>query len=417
MVEWIGRRAGAESWKLDQDDWRRPDILAEIQPDVVAAWDEYLWGSTRPEEYFPLFETGYMPLADLPVGIDLDIFPVDQGLLLARLVKAAPSGDGLYVSDSNRPDLEKLCAAGIPVRIHEGPSPVAVLNGAVRCLGSPPEKWDACVVDSPLPASVARSRILAKSDETIVSDFWRLAENSGIQLHPAAGTASDTGSWPQGPDPAAAPWGTLPPRDDVEKIGLVRHSKEADDAIVRLASHGVMGFWIQLLLLEALDRELGQETLMLAPPMDRRVEGLETATQVYYQPRPKSSGKDAGRVWRMAALGKIDAVLNHVAAQAGIHPMPVAHENAKGVWSFTLALLRGAELVQDANERWVMHSRLLDRLHGGHMMRDIIRRGQSFRDKRLHSALEGLWEERMAQMEKHRDENHTDSSVATGSVV
>jgi hypothetical protein len=159
-----------------------------------------------------------------------------------------------------------------------------------------------------------------------------------------------------------------------------------------------MGFWFQLLLLEALDRELGDETLILAPPVDRRVSDIEAATLVLYRPR-KQQDSSSENNRRVATLGLLDEVLTRLSRELGLHPLPLVINTSAGIWSFSLRMLRNAQLVKDRYDRWVLHPDALDRLHGGGLMKDVIRRGKHFRDQRLHGVLKTLWAQQTADAE------------------
>jgi len=170
-----------------------------------------------------------------------------------------------------------------------------------------------------------------------------------------------------------------------------RESPEVDEALQALTNHVLFGFLLQLLLVEALDRELGEETLILAPPTDRRVDDIEGATHVFYRPRPATTGDGTSIRQDSYDLGTLDSVFAELAKAVGIRKIVYAFRGTDlGPWSRALRLMRSAELVVGLYDRWSIAPHVLDRLHGGGMMTSVIRRGRQFRD-RLHSELYLMW--------------------------
>ena len=156
---------------------------------------------------------------------------------------------------------------------------------------------------------------------------------------------------------------------------------------VPLADHPLFGFWLQILLLEALDRELGEETLLFAPPPHAIVGDVEAATRVYYRPRSEPNRQ----LQALLELGALDDVMSRVANGVGVRPVAVLGDRA-GPWAMSLALLATVGITQIRHGRWTLSTHALDRLHGGGLMTGVIRRGRAFR-QRLHVALEDLWRE------------------------
>jgi hypothetical protein len=170
-----------------------------------------------------------------------------------------------------------------------------------------------------------------------------------------------------------------------------RDSPDADEALLTLSHHLLFGFLLQVLLVESLDRELGEETLVLAPPTDRRVDDIEGATHVFYRPRRLVAGDGSSSQPESYELGTLDDVFSELARAVGIISIFHAYQgNDLGPWSRALRLLRSAELVVGLHDRWSIAPHVLDRLHGGGMMTAVIRRGRQFRD-RIHSELLQMW--------------------------
>jgi len=155
-----------------------------------------------------------------------------------------------------------------------------------------------------------------------------------------------------------------------------------------LADHPLYGFWIQTLLVEALDRELGEETLLFAPPTHAIVKDIESATRVYYRPRLDTNT----RVRALLELGPLDDVMSRLAASVSLRSVPTLGDTA-GPWAMSLGLLARVGITQTRHDRWTLSTHALDRLHGGGLMTGVIRRGKRFREG-LHEVLEGLWRER-----------------------
>jgi hypothetical protein len=169
-----------------------------------------------------------------------------------------------------------------------------------------------------------------------------------------------------------------------------RESPEVDQALQELANHLLFGFLLQVLLVEALDRELGEETVVLAPPTDRRVNDIEGATHVFYRPRRATDGGAAVRQ-ESYDLGTLDLVFGELAKAVGIRSVAYAYRGTDvGPWSRALRIMRSVELVVGLYDRWSISPYVLDRLHGGGMMTAVIRRGHHFRE-RLHSELHLMW--------------------------
>ena len=174
------------------------------------------------------------------------------------------------------------------------------------------------------------------------------------------------------------------------------HSPGADAALESLSGHLLYGFWLQILLLEALDRELGEETLILAPLTSAIVEDIEAETRVFYRPRQSSSDTTSGR--DTVELGILDPVMTPIADHVGLQAVSLPYDVAAGPWSFSLRLLRSVEMVQGRHDRWTIAEHVLDRLHAGGLMTRVIRKGHDFRE-RLHSGLVELHSKRVANKE------------------
>jgi hypothetical protein len=228
------------------------------------------------------------------------------------------------------------------------------------------------------------------NDGKSAATFWECAESSQSAIG-FISLADEAKAWPE-ERPETPPWARLPVAESLRGMARTRReSPEVDQALQELASHLLFGFLLQVLLVEALDRELGEETLVLAPPTDRRVDDIEGATHVFYRPRRPTTDGGTGPRQESYDLGAIDSVFGELAKAAGIRNVAYAYRGTDlGPWSRAFRLMRSAELVVGLYDRWSIASHVLDRLHGGGMMTTVIRRGRQLRE-RLHSELHLMW--------------------------
>jgi hypothetical protein len=180
-------------------------------------------------------------------------------------------------------------------------------------------------------------------------------------------------------------------------------SPQVDTALQWLGDHPLYGFLLQLLLLEALDRELGDETLVFVPGTSYEDNDCcnEAATRVVYQPRAQGDGTTEMRL-PAYDLGMVDPVIEEVSHSFGIdrivHPYILGR---CGTWSTAFRLLRQAEVISDRYNRWSLAEHILDRLYGGGLMTSVIRRGKEMREA-LHISLKDIWNEK-ERLQKKRE--------------
>ena len=341
-------------------------------PSQWVALDGHCWGhSGAAEALFPLVVARLPSLCDTPVFVNGD------DALLGALVVAAATGEGIRVPASGRPALEGLERSGVPVWVRptDGDQVEACLTLAVRAAAS---EAGAAPIAAPFSLGVsglARRSAIVPTAAPAGATFWDAAERA------AAATAhldiAPGDRWPE-------EWtSSLPASADL--LGLVgtRRSTgggadEADEALRGLAAHPLYGLWLQVLLLEALDRELGEPTLFFAPD--------PAPVHAYYRPRRVARG---GATTTMLRLGSVDEVLPHLASGLNIREVGLLGEGP-GPWSRALDLLAEVDLVASTGERLAMTPHVLDRLHGGGLMTGVLRRGKDLRE-RLHGVLDGLW--------------------------
>lgn len=335
------------------------------------AADTYCWGhSGAADVLFPLLVASAATWHATPVYLH------DAPAKLVHLVVATSAGEGLRLDVGEAQDLLDG-AAPVWVRALGDGTTEVTLTAPVH-VAWPGDAPDVATHPFSLGApAAARVRSALVSPAGLgTSSFW-VALEDGVRSHAFAGTAAGT-EWP---DNAGLPKSqALLDLVRARPSGLGR-TDEADAALFRLADHPLYGLWLQLLLLEALDRELGEETLLFAIPP-----GSHGHVQVLYRPRTQRGEARAS----MRDLGGLDAVLDRVARGVGLTTVGALGE-VRGTWTLGLGLLGQVGLVQQAGERWALSGHVLDRLHGGGLMTGVIRRGKRIRET-LHTVLNGLWE-------------------------
>lgn len=414
LLEWQECETGMKALELGQHAWQEADKKISSQLlSTFLAWDQEIWGASgNPNLLFPLLEDLYLPLIESPIYIFADTggFHDDTGVTLTGLVNAAKHGEGLLLPiDEGKRQFSHVIPLGLPVRLFSSPAApgygVLGLTGRVTL-----RRRDGLQVPEPSFAPMPEGVALGAQRSDFYDDpvgifpesggtFWEVVDD---QKASCAFVSIDRklDRWPANPTDEAPPWARLPAMEALGAVGKPRKlSPEADEALMTVGNHILYGFLLQLLLLEALDRELGEETLVLAPPIDRKVQDLEGTTKVLYRCRLQVNplGEIARRPFY--ELGPLDLVLGRIAGELGIPRVcrPYMEEDA-GPWSRSLKMLRSAQIVIARHDRWCIAPEVLDRLHGGGLMTQIIRRGRPVRE-RLHSTLEALW------MQRHIDSN------------
>lgn len=361
--------------------WR---CLDPLSVEIASPLDQRCWGLPgTPEELFPILRTRYPAFVAVPVFIE------PSSPLAAMIISAASLGEGVRVSGEQQGELLSLARQGVPVwwqpladgRIEAALSLPCRARGRLDALSSH-------TYSRGVPAYVReRSALLPSGAGFSRASFWEIVEQGTEGL--AFVGASSRNNWPSDEDRALR---GLPSGEHLADLVRARQatraaSDPADDALRMLADHSLYGFWIQTLLIEALDRELGEETLLFAPP-HAMVKDVESATRVYYRPRLDA----AKRVRPLLELGTLDDVMSRVATSVSVRPVATLGDPG-GPWAMSLGLLARVGIAQTRHDRWALSPHALDRLHGGGLMTGVIRRGKGFRE-RLHEVLEGLWRER-----------------------
>lgn len=370
-------RADEGSW--NEATWRRLD---PVPTGLACLLDARCWGlAGSPDELFPVLRTRYPAFAAVPVMV------VSPSQLVSTVVSAATTGEAVRVPVSQQSEVHQLARQGVPLwwrPMADGQIEVT-LSTPCRARGT---TAGASTYSYSLGTAAHvrdRSALLVSAPAPARTSLWKVVEDAAVGL--AFVGASRHDDWPA--DELAILRG-LPSSRHLGELVRVRQSARgsidpADDALRALADHPLYGFWIQVLLIEALDRELGEETILFAPPTHAIVRDVEAATRVYYRPRAQGTQE----VQRLLELGSLDDVMTRVSTSVSIHPVG-ALGDAAGPWSTSLALLTRVGIVQTRHDRWSLTTHTLDRLHGGGLMTGVIRRGRDFRE-RLHEVLEALW--------------------------
>ena len=160
-----------------------------------------------------------------------------------------------------------------------------------------------------------------------------------------------------------------------------------------LSDHLIFGSLLQLLLLEALDRELGQETITLSCTKSEQDGKPSTQIQFYYRPVGESDGHERRRDFPAYALGDFDSVVNRLTARLNIQAMPFSiGSSGPTFWATALFMLEqvGILFFDASQSRCCLSLEALDRLHGGDLMTGVIRSGQRTRES-MRSALSEMW--------------------------
>jgi hypothetical protein len=182
-------------------------------------------------------------------------------------------------------------------------------------------------------------------------------------------------------------------------------SQDADRALNQLANHPLYGFILQLFLLEALDRELGEETLAFALPQNRKLDTAEVwaETKVLYRPRMQPDETGAGEKKGFMVLGPLDDVLPTIAHEVGIEGIAMPYVGNGLPWSRAIYLLSTAGVIDGRPDRWTltMTTFILDRFHAGTLMKEFLRGGRSIRDQ-IHDVLFTLWDEKIKTVAQER---------------
>ena len=390
LVEWVAEHTGKSPLSLNEATWSKfeHDILRDTLP-RFRSWDDHLWGHARDAaELFPLLEDLYLPLADQPVHFG----PTDdQAQLLMSLIEAARVDDGVKLMDNDSVICEELKRAGVPLLRRAG-SQICSLTGNIElsitaAATAPGASMQSVPLGLPILARRSRVRVPAQEISWLKSSTqstW-VSEATFLSVCPISET------WQDAHVADAPPWTLLPKSSVLNESALLKKSSGLEDALITLDRHPLYGLVLQFLISEALDRELGDETLLLAPPLDKTGSEAEWGTTVLYRPTVKSEIGLQSRTQGYLSLGALDEVLAVIAQHLSLETLPLPYsKTGYGLWSWALHLLIDLKVVVGQRDRWTLNPNLHDRLYTGTLMSKVLRDRRDTRQS-ISQALSGLW--------------------------
>jgi hypothetical protein len=397
ILSWLALSSNLQIREISAAKFQR--VIEDNADPVFRTWDEELWGNSRgPADLFPLLMDLYLPLGDQPCHVASDC-STNRSLLKSLIDVAAQHGEGLTLSGSEFEDLQGLQNCGLPIRAERRPNQsihayivgnIEMVDGELDRVGEPED------LTSGITANAKASSVIEPPERCVE---WSL-QNPTSMFAPVS-VDHDALRWPAESLKDAPDWLLLPGSDLVSTAAKRRKdSQDADTALQQISRHPLYGFILQLFLMEALDRELGEETLALALPQNRKLETSEdwVETKVLYRPREESAnGQDIDRDGFLV-LGSFDDVIPVIGREVGIKGIATPYKSDVLPWSRAVYLMSTAGIVDGRPHSWrlTITSFILDRLHSGSLMKDVIRGGRGFRD-RLHGVLSELWKEQTTE--------------------
>lgn len=394
LLSWIAE-------KLDQPIQKLPttklqQAIADNADPSFSKWDAALWGDSRSAaDLFPVLLDLYVPLIEQPchVSEESDV----NHALLTSLIGAAKQGEGLSLTATDADDLQQLQDSGLPIRVEKRPNEnlYAYVVGRIELVANATDKIGELEdVHAGLTNAAKLSDVVKPSAKRLP---WSVQDWPSQGIVVPASVEHDAIRWPQ-ESPCDAPgWFQLPGSELISTAARRRKdSLDADVALQQIASHPLYGFILQLFLMEALDRELGEETLALALPQNRKLETAEdwAETKILYRPRDEFNEDQGAERDGFLVLGSLDEVIPIIGRLVGIEGIATPYQSDQLPWSRAVYLMSTAGIVDGRPHSWrlTITSFILDRLHGGRLMKDVIRGGRDFREE-MHQALSELWKE------------------------
>jgi len=402
LMEWQQKSTGKGLKQISESDWLQADESAtQGRTELFFQWDEMLWGEAKTlSSKFPLLADLYLPLINVPIGINAKQRKIshEAGCLLYQIANAATQKDGLIVPNNLNTLADDLIENGIPMRVSAYDRNFSQM-WLVGCVSITGNNW---VIDQDFqPGSIPSgiSEMVSSYGFACASDFpglektdfWDIVD-SNTKRYAFLSIADKNGQWPDEISKNNPPWAKIPDKRSLMEVGKPRSlTPIIGEELRNLCNHTLYGALIQIFLLEALDRELGEETLTLAPPIYHRTDRIEVETHVLYQPRSKSGHDGKPQKLPSVDLGLLDSTLSELAQYLGIKRVCYPYKNEiSGPWSHAIKLLRDCGVVTGYHDRWTLSSPVLDRLHGGGLMTSVIRRGRQHREN-IHDALYTMW--------------------------
>lgn len=393
ILSWIALKSNLQIRQIPASTFQQ--AIEDNADPVFRTWDAKLWGESRgPADLFPLLLDLYIPLGDQPFHVAAND-SVNRSLLRSLIDAATQHGEGLALSSSEFEDLQFLQNSGLPIRVERQPNQslhayvvgsIEMVAGELDRIGEPQD------LTSGTTATARASSVIDFQERCL---DWSV-QNPTDTLAPIS-VDHDALRWPAESLRDAPDWLLLPGSDLVSMAAKRRKdSQDADTALHHISRHPLYGFILQLFLMEALDRELGEETLALALPQNRKLETpLDWAeTKVLYRPREESQKGQVADRDGFLVLGSLDEVIPVIGREVGIKGIATPYKSDVLPWSRAVYLMSTAGIVDGRPHSWrlTITSFILDRLHSGTLMKDVIRGGRDFRD-RMHGVLSELWKE------------------------
>ena len=392
LLEWAGEIGMQGS--LGEADWGQfeRDVCRDAYPHFQL-WDNDLWGFARDAaNLFPLLEDLYLPLNDQPVHFNLSGRKAE---LMASLIEAARADDGVMVGVDDTAACDELKRAGAPIVRRPG-AQLCWLAGRVELsvddIDLPKTQVAqirAVPLGIPLLAKRSRTRFNAKEISWLKSSVPRvwISEATFLSVCPVSE------SWPATPVVDAPAWSLVPDSGALAESALPGKVPALEDAIITLDRHPLYGLMLQLFIAEALDRELGDERILLSPPMDEAGAGAEQGTAILYRPQAMPEAGFSSQSVGYLDLGTFDTVLEQIAYHLHLHTLPLPYsKEGYGLWSWALHLLIDLKVVVGQRDRWTLNAALHDRLYRGSLMAKVFRDRRETRQS-VHKLLNRLWQD------------------------
>jgi hypothetical protein len=391
LVEWVAEHSGESPNSLNEKHWNQFEqfIFRHSSPDFHS-WDNHLWGYSRDAaDLFPLLKDLYLPLTDQPVHFNLT---EREAQVMVSLIEAAEMDDGVLFSVEDSAICEELKRAGAPILRRSG-SQLCTLTGDVELsVTRVPTMLAASIHSAPLgiTALAKRSRVRINAEET---SWLRLSAPSGWRSEATfLSVCPVSETWQDAHVDEAPPWTFLPKGSILTESTSPKKISGVDDALISLDCHPLYGLLLQLLIAEALDRELGDETILLAPPLDHTGAEAECRTTVLYRPAAKSETSLQCKTMGYFSLGRLDLVLDQIAQHVSLQPLPLPYSKVGfGLWSWALHLLIDLKVVIGQRDRWTLNPSLHDRFYTGALMAKVLRDRREARQA-IHHVLSRLWQ-------------------------
>ena len=394
LMRWTSQSHSVAPHKLQDSHWElmKSTLMGDCM-DGYRAWHQLLWGETRNGiDLFGALVTLYAPLCATPIHVRPAL---QEGMteactsLLIALTEAAEGEQGIILESNERPQIDAMLRFGIPVAVrpHDHGHDLCHLCGRVEVVfdnGMVPAEAGRHAVPGGLPQVAKLSTVVpAAAFAPGLSECMPWCCSVTV-----CSTTDIPARWPEAPPELPSVYCSIPTRDCLLQVGVSeKASPLVAPGLLKLAGHPVFGLLLQVLLMEALDRELGDATLILTPPLDRHVEDIHEATSVLYRP---SHRDDTPATPGFLRLGSLDDVLTQLGGEVGLRQIRLPFEAQGQLWSYAFSMMADAGLTHGTTDRWSIHPDLLDRLHSGALMRQVIRDRKGLREQ-LHEILTSMW--------------------------